>query len=319
MKRTMIKLACLGAFAVLLTSAICCSINMYGMWSNHAACSITPSTSDDLMLLNALYPETQWTAYIQDSASLSVENDALPARRIQIQMLSFCGDPKLIAFFPLASGRLPHEGESGVCALDMDTAYALFRTTDTEGNRVRVDGDSLLVVGVIDVECPCLMICATQDTYFNRLAANSREELDILTSALGEEIDPFEFSGLEAARVTLLMCLCPVVCIIVFALGALRRRMGWCKEVSNFLLWTLFAGVGLAVIWCIPVRLLPTRWSDFSFYSELLSDFRARDLRLPDARDLLLRSGLFRTGILCLIACVTFRIERKCLKCEKSS
>lgn len=319
MKPTMIKLACLAAFAVFLTLAVCCAINMYGMWSNHAACSITPSTGDDLTLLSALYPQTQWTAYVQDSTSLSVENDALPSRSTQIQMLSFCGDPGRIAFFPLVSGRLPREGERGVCALDVNTAYALFRTTDIEGNRVRVDGGSLLVAGVIDVEWPFLMVSAAQDTRFNRLAASSREELGALASALGDEIDPFELSGLEVSRIAFLMCVCPVVCTVACALGTLRRRMGWCKAVSNFLLWTLFAGAGLAVIWCIPVRLLPTRWSDLSFYSELLSAFRARDLRLPDARDLLLQSSLARPGILCLIACATFWLERKCRKCEKSS
>ena len=319
MKRAVMRLFCLAAFAAALTGAVCCALNMRKMWANCAACSIAPSTGGELALLDALYPEIEWTAYIQDAASLSVINESLPTRSAQVQELSFLGDPGRIAFFPLVSGRLPREGESGVCALDAESAWALFRSTDATGNRVRANGDSLLVVGVLDVERPLLMVPAAQDARFERLAASSREELEALVSALGEETDPFELSGLEIARVALLLCVFPVVLRIASALGALRRRGGWRGEAANLLLWTLFAGVILAVLWCLPLRLLPARWSDLRFYAELLDSFSARGLRLPDVRDLLLQSSLVRTGILCLAACAAFWIERKCLQCEKPS
>lgn len=163
------------------------------------------------------------------------------------------------------------------------------------------------------------MVPAAQDARFDRLAASSREELEALASALGEETDPFELSGLEIARVALLLCVFPIVFRIASALGALRRRGGWRREAVNLLLWALFAGVVLAILWYVPMRLLPARWSDLGFYAELLDSFRGRGLRLPDARDLLLQSGLARVGILCLAACAAFWIERKCLKCEKPS
>ena len=92
---------------------------------------------------------------------------------------------------------------------DVNTAWALFRTTDATGNRVRVDGNSLLVAGVLDVERPLLMVSAAQDAGFDRLAAGSREELAVLAAALGEEMDPFEFSGLEISRAALLLCIFP--------------------------------------------------------------------------------------------------------------
>ena len=319
MKRAVIRLFCLAAFAAALTGAVCLALNMQKMWANCAACSIAPSTGDELALLDALYPDAEWTAYTQDAASLSVTNEALPARSAQVQELSFLGDPSRIAFFPLVSGRLPREGESGVCALDADTAWALFRSTDANSNCVRANGDSLLVVGILDVERPLLMVPAAQDARFDRLAASSREALEALASALGEETDPFELSGSEIARIALLLCIFPIVLRIASALGVLRRRGGWRREAVNLLLWALFAGAVLAILWCVPVRLLPARWSDLGFYAELLDSFRARDLRLPDARDLLLQSGLVRAGILCLMACVAFWIERKCLKCEKPS
>ena len=317
MKRAIMKLFCLAAFAVFLTSAVCCAVNMHTTWANCAACSITPSTGGQLALLDALYPEIEWTAYGQDDASLPVANDALPARSAQIQALCFFGDPGRIAPFPLVSGRLPRQGESGACALDVNTAWALFRTTDATGNRVRVGGNSLLVAGVLDVERPLLMVSAAQDAGFDRLAAGSREELAVLAAAIGEETDPFELSSLEISRAALLLCIFPVIFRVASGLGVLRRREGWRREAANLLLGALFAGAVLAILWCVPVRLLPTRWSDLSFYADLLSEFRARDLRLPDARDLLLQSGFARVGVLSLLACAAFWIERKCLQCKK--
>lgn len=77
-------------------------------------------------------------------------NDALPTRSAPAQALSFLGGPGRTAFFPLASRRLPRQGKSGACALDVDTAWALFRTTGPESNRVRVNGNFPLVVGVLD-------------------------------------------------------------------------------------------------------------------------------------------------------------------------
>ena len=97
MKRALIRLFCLAAFAAALTGAVCLALNMQKMWANCAACSIAPSTGDELALLDALYPDAGWTAYTQDAASLSVTNEALPARSAQVQELSFLGDPNRIA------------------------------------------------------------------------------------------------------------------------------------------------------------------------------------------------------------------------------
>ena len=59
MKRALIRLLCLAAFAAALTGAVCLALNMQEMWANCAACSIAPSTGDDLALLVALYPDAR--------------------------------------------------------------------------------------------------------------------------------------------------------------------------------------------------------------------------------------------------------------------
>ena len=311
------RLLWLAAFALCLTAAVCGAVNMRGAWETGAACSIEDATVDDLALLTALFPQTEWTAYAQRAQPLTVANHALPVRTAQVQKLAVLGKIERIARFPLVSGRLPREGETGVCALDAETAFALFRSDTADANRVRVGEDSLVVVGVVDVERPLMMVSAGQDTLFDRLAANSYEELTALVSALGGETDPFELSGAEAARVAFFFCAIPCFGVAAFALTGLRRRGGWRGYLATILLWALLAGIVLSLLRCVPVRLLPTRWSDFSFYVEQLEAFRSRAARLPDARDQMMRTDLVRVGAWSLASCVALWLERKWLKCEK--
>lgn len=317
MKRLVMRRIWLTAFVLCFTAAACHALNTHRAWRASAACSIQAATGDSLAPLTALYPETEWTAYTQGYELLRVANDALPARGAQVQALCFLGDPERIAFFPMASGRLPGEGESGVCALDANTAYALFRDTGAEGKRVRVGGASLMVTGVIQMERSILLLPAAQDARFDRLVADTREELAALVTALGEEMDFFEFSGAEAARAADVLCAFPCALLVCFMLSALRRRVGWRRKIANLLLWAFAAAVILAVFWCVPVRLLPSRWSEFDFYARLLDAFRTRAVRLPDARDRLMRSDLVRVGAWSLLSCAALWMERKWMRCER--
>ena len=112
MKRAIMKLFCLAAFAVFLTSAVCCAVNMHTTWANCAACSITPSTGGQLALLDALYPEIEWTAYGQDDASLPVANDALPPAARRYRRFAFSAIPAASPPFPLSPDGCPAKGRA---------------------------------------------------------------------------------------------------------------------------------------------------------------------------------------------------------------
>lgn len=319
MKREIMKALWIAAFAACLAAAVFNAAGMKRAWKTGAVCSIEDSTGEELALLDALYPELEWTAYAQSAAPTAVSNDLLPARAAQVQELKVLGDPGRIAFFPLASGRLPREGESGVCALDANTAFELFRSTGAEGNRVRVNGSSLRVIGVVDVDQGLLMTAAAQDAPLNRLAANSREDLTVLASALGASLDPFEFSGGEAARAAALLCAVPGFLAAALALFALRKGGKGRRYAGNILIWALLAGAVLTALWCVPIRLLPARWSDLDFYAQQLEAFQARAVRLPEVRDGLIRDGFVRVGVFSCLSCVALFMERKWIKCGKSS
>jgi hypothetical protein len=291
--------------------------DMGRVWGNGAVCSIASMTGRDLSLLTALYPDLGWTAYAQ-SESQTVVNDELPVRTAEAAVLSFLGAPDRIVFFPLASGRLPLDGELGACALDANTAFELFKSTNADGNLIRLDGKAARVVGVMDVDRPIVLIPAGQDTQFSRLAADDRDAMRTLSLALRAEVDPFELSSAELTNLMELLCAVPWLLAAALFLLSLRKRGGWWRVAGAVSLWTLFLGAVLALLWCVPVRLMPTRWSDLAFYGEQAAAFRARPFRVPDIRDELLQSDMLRAGLWCAMACIALWMERMWLGCVKS-
>jgi hypothetical protein len=286
-------------------------------WGDGAACSIGSLTEQDVSLLAVLHPDLKWTAYAQ-SGPQPIVNDELPVRTAEAAVLSFLGAPGRIAFFPLASGRLPLEGERGACALDVNTAFKLFKSTNAEGSWVRMDGRAVRVVGVMNVDRPLLLTPAEQDTKLTRLAADDRDAMLSLSLTLEVEPDPFELTGAELTRFMGLLCAVPWLLAAALFLSSLRKRGDWWRTISTVSLWALALGAVLALLWCVPVRLLPARWSDMAFYGEQAAAFRARPFRAPDIRDELLKWDMLRAGLWCAMAFIALWMERMWLGCVKS-
>lgn len=312
MKRRIIAALMAIVFAGCSALSISGAIGIARVWGNGIACTIDAAAGYDLSLLTALYPHIPWTAYAQ-SAPLIIANDELPVRTAKAAALSFLGAPDRIAFFPLASGRLPHIGEAGACALDANTAFELFKSANAEGCMVRIDGRAARVVGVIDIDYPILLLPAKPETPLNRLSADDGDALILLMSALGVENDPFELSGAETRNLLLLPCAAPWLLVVMRLLIWLRRRGGWLKFVSAALIWALALGALLMILSCVPVRLLPARWSDTAFYGEQAAAFRARPFRQTDIRHELHKRYVLRAGLGCAAACVALWMgSRRC-------
>lgn len=318
MKRKVI--AVLLAFMLVSFSALAVftAADMGRVWRTATACSIDLLTIQDLSLLTVLYPDLEWTAYTQ-STPLTIANDELPTRTVEAAVLSFLGTPEQIAFFPLVSGRLPLKGELGSCALDVNTSFELFKSTNAGGNLIRLDGKRVRVVGVVDVDRSLVLTPAEQDTKLNRLVADNREAMLSLSSALvGADPDSFELNGAELTKLMWFLCAVPWLVVTALFLGSLRKRGGWWRVASTISLWALFMCAVLVLLWCVPVRLLPARWSDMEFYGEQVAAYRTRAYRAPDIRDELLKSDMQRAVLWCAMACIALWMERMWLRCVKS-
>ena len=313
MKRRIVAMLLAMMFVSCSILNIVVNVGLQKKWDTKISCYIGSEASVNLPLLSSLYPEIEWTAYTQ-SEQYSIMNDELPNRKADPSVLYYWGKPDQIMFLSILKGRLPHEKEYDACALDSNTAFALFNSTEPDGSSIRVNGKRIRVVGVIDINYPLILIPAESEVGLDYLAADNRNSLILLTSALGAELDSFELSCNELVKLLWITCILPWVFAAALLLLWIRRRGGWYRDASNAVLWLLFVSMVLLVMQCVPVRFLPSRWSDMSFYGQQVNAFSSRPFRSPNVYSKLLRQDVSQVLAWCAGACISLCLERMWLR-----
>ena len=286
-------------------------------WQESVSTILAPHTEEELSALEVSYPEAGWAAFQQAESQL-ITGGIEGSRNSKASMLLFHGMPDSIAHFPMTAGRMPVYGESNVCALDKNTAFKLFSSMDVVGSNVNYDGNDWMIVGILDIDEPVLIAPGTAETVYDHIAVDRWESLTTLVTALGDDADPFNLSGSETARLLWILCGLPWALIVLSGIRRMRRRSGGRKVVSNVAFCTALLGMVIALMVCIPVRLLPSRWSDLSFYGEQIRAFRNRSRSVPTIRDVLLGRDAALTCLWCALTLITLRFERKVRSCVKS-
>lgn len=156
------------------------------------------------------------------------------------------------------------------CYLDTETARALFGTDEVAGQIVRSGDQSWQVLGTFD-SLQKEMLCVAGDGALNRILLStveqkqSRAGLEQLLLRAGLTGDVVDFAVLSA----LIQDLQLMVPLLLFIRFAGRLLEGW--KVRRRLPVT--AGISLVGLFIlsknarIPADLIPTQWSDFSFWS----------------------------------------------------
>ena len=312
------------AASLLLMLFILCSAisimwaaNVQKCWQESVSTILAPHTEEELSALEVSYPEAEWAAFQQAESQL-IMGGIEGSRNSKVSMLLFHGIPDSIAHFPMVAGRMPAYGENSICALDKNTAFKLFSSVDVVGSNVNYDGNDWMIVGILDIDDPVFIAPGTAETVYDHIAVDRWESLTTLVTALGDDVDPFNLSGSETARLLWILCGLPWALIVLSGIRRMRRRSGGWKVVSNVAFCTALLGMVIALMVCIPVRLLPSRWSDLSFYVEQIRAFRNRSRSVPTIRDVLLGRDAALTCLWCMLALITLRFERKVRSCVKS-
>ena len=257
----------------------------------------------------------------------TVESPALGRERT-VSALTLWGESALL--LPDARPSLAPETGAG-CLIDRATALSLFGDARAEGQKVRWDGRDYTVRGVFDTPDATLVTEAdpSAEALFDRVTLdlsgeeNPRGRAEEFAMRHGLSVErAVQYGGLAAlARFfRLLPALAAACSLAACLLGRARARRDW--PVQRVLLWTAAAAAAIAVLWLADVRpvvpqdLIPTRWSDFSFWETLFSERRAEwadYLWMKKERpDVLLLTALFKAAAcglaaLLLLACPALR------------
>lgn len=251
-----------------------------------------------------------FTFWAESSTWVSAEERGSAARQV-----IFRGEPEVA--YPTAYRHGTAPVSPGACAVSTGLAWALWGGGNVVGLELTVEEDIFRVTGVFEEDEPLLLrpgegaftaaelsgIPRGQDGY--RFAASYGESCGLGTP---EEV----LWGPGFAGWAQVLAWLPVALaggrLFPYGLRQARRLPGFRRSALRFGLAFLLA---LALPWLLeqlPAWLLPTKWSDFSFWSRLGQTLlnRCRDLLSlsPQTRDVGVKLAMVKESLYVLAACI---------------
>lgn len=197
-------------------------------------------------------------------------------RKAEINVILIFGDPWLLT----GNYNIPQLGDTESCLMDETTAYQLFGSAEAVGASVEYDCREYRICGVMETP---------ETTMIIQMPTESREKLTRITAADNGITGNWNLKNVLRNRfritvteirwiylrgiVKLLFCMMVMMfCLCLVRL--LNRRLAPTKfnlvieyVASVFILALLLKITGLTQI---PSEYIPSKWSEFSFYAELL-------------------------------------------------
>lgn len=241
-------------------------------------------TQKDLLRTSGETPEGEmhlraaWTG----DANLQTASSDL-GEQTQLRRIQAYGDLRAIAPMRLVSGSYPLGDDTSGCLLDKASAWQLFHSTDAIGAAVRMGMNRYTVRGIVDAYEPMMVIRGGSMTYENlEFSADDY-------SAAKQQVETFLYrcnapksytlieSGLFARLARGSVCLVPCAFGIAGAIALFKSARGKKHRRGAARLGYAAGTVTMAIVLAIllgtfywPQSFLPTKWSDFGFWRELI-------------------------------------------------
>ncbi len=286
-KKRLCRLACLFA------AVVCWAVSLYAgeqirdkglsfglIWQEQ---SLLPETLDALN-------RSEESSGIRAALWSSVENSEVQAygsgRKAETKAVYVYGDMSLVLHSSIKSGAPVLSFDEEGCILDEKSAYDLFGSSQAVGNKLLYEGEIYVVRGILRGSAGVFYYpCPDRDKAYSNMEirfpfGDSRAE-DILSFLQQNHFGtPMAFSDIAfLGEIMGIFCHLPAwISFGVFLRAFLRevkklrgKPMLFFCGVSAFLLLLLFSMLLTEFRFSIPQRFVPTKWSDFSFWSAKLN------------------------------------------------
>lgn len=272
--------------------------------------------------------DTFWpTFWHQSTAELSAG-----ARTAQTNSISFSGDAALVWPARYITGSAPSSIDSNGIAVSEALAHRLWGSTDIVGIPVYVDEAPRIVRGVFEGTAELALLSfhiedISQSWTVVELSGGAphptrnNAESFAIASGLGRPDYVLMRGAISLARMmSILPLLIPAVYALALLIGSTRKYFRAVSKPIIFTGFILFAILLPLLLNALPPWLIPTHWSDFSFWSSLLQQAN-NSLREflsinPMLRDVEMKIHLLRqAGIMVVSVCLSIII---CVRLSKS-
>lgn len=244
--------------------------------------------------------------------------DAL-GTKAKIRLIKVYGDMEQAYPIVLESGGIPVMGDEEGCLIDEETAYELFHTRNAVGGSVTVQQHHYRVRGILNSKEPvCLLMTSQKEESYSNLEIVFPDQEDgsklaaDLFRQYGLNNSYIAIDGMLFGRLLQLAYLLPAwllgICLLYDLITILWRRRGNLLQAIVLLLGIILLGAVLARFmefeFYFPQSFLPTKWSDFSFWSKNQQTFlewlKSISYLTPNEKDLIFQQYtlrcLFYTG-----------------------
>ena len=239
-----------------------------------------------------------------------------------LRMIVAYGDMRQIAPMTLLCGSYPVDDDTSGCVVDAESAMRLFHAIDAIGAELTVDGELYVVRGIVEAYEPMLILRKNGAAYEN--LEFSAGDL----SAAKQLVETFLYRCNNSGDYIVVQSGLTVhlahgfVWVAVFIYGvagaSVLLRNAWAKRGNKRdFWWRLLIGAALVAASVViliktafwPQSFLPTKWSDFAFWTNLWhgweAQWKAISLMTPLPKEIELFQKLRFFGVLLLAALLT--------------
>ena len=220
---------------------------------------------------------TFWpTFWIENTARFSAE-----FKEVTADCITYSGEAALVWIAEYIAGGAPGVTDGTGCAISAGLAWELWGDIDVIGKTVEVDGAPRIVRGVFDGVEPLALLSVRDEDRTQSFttvelsggpASPSRSDAVGFVTAAGLGTPDSVLMGSPAVLAELIALL-PLAILIIYGLALcinkLKKRSAVLRRI---LIFSLCLGAALLLpgfLELLPDWLIPTRWSDFSFWGGL--------------------------------------------------
>ncbi len=249
---------------------------------------------------NRIPTVTAWNCLIDQQVKNTVLSTTAKTRLLEV-----CGDMSQVYPMELVSGIIPVKDDSNGCLLDRNTAYELFQSSDVIGNILTYQEKEYCIRGIIDTEERLIIIpkVGSNHSYLNlELVYEDKENGEQLANEfIVQNALASSYTVLDAcfySEIIGLFYLFPAwilgLYLLFIMLKSIWERRTLPIQLIVYLIIFLVAWEGIRWVMdfqlSLPDRLIPTRWSDFDFwtrkYREQLEHWKDFAYLIPLPKDI---------------------------------
>lgn len=210
-------------------------------------------------------------------------------REIPVALIDVWGSVENIYPQCLSAGAPLIREDAGGCMLSGQAAYQLFGGTDVIGKKIRCGEKEYIVRGLLKLE-EAVLVRENEEGSFNNIEAQGQpgrgtEKLRQMLADMGAALDDGAVIETDVfCGMLRLLRLIPALILLIFLCRIGEEKCGDRKILRCLL---VVAGILMAAFligesWCFPDDFIPSRWSDFEFFGNLIKTQQENYRRYQD-------------------------------------